>query len=369
MVESLVLYLLFFFFVFCICFFIKSSKDKRNETLIKVFLLVICGLFIGLRYDVGVDYMAYLEEFNIAKYQLNHRFEFIPRITQYFLSSQDWPYYIWFVLMATIQMWLLVKFFKGKLKLLLPIGVLMFFFMYLASITNIIRHMCAVLVFLNAIKFIQNKKFIHYCLVIFIGGLFHRSIFIMLPFYFLNKVDFTALQTKIQLIILVCSIVFSNFFIRFIDFFLDIFSYVGYSYVAGRFDLDNTLMVEEGTGLGRIINWLLIFIVVVYNKGMRNFFDNFEFNYRIIYNLFFLSAILYEFSGHILYFQRALLYFSITNFIMYTFLIYYCLMLKERKVLKYRIIGISTLSLEFVFFVKMVVELNHNLAPLKFISL
>lgn len=364
MLETIVFYFLFFAFIFIL----SNVINKADKLIYRYILIIFVSLFIGLRYDVGIDYLTYLDEYNLSYYYLNERFEFFPSFSQHYLSSNNFPFYYWFCLMAFIQICFFLNYFKDKRIVLLPIGIILFFIMYLSSINNLIRQMCAVLIFFNAIQFIEKRKIIPYILLILFGSLFHKSILIMLPFFYVNKLNFVDLKFLTRLIILFCSFFVGVLLNKYIFIFFDIFIYLGYEYTVGNFDLNDTLMIKEGSGLGRLMNWILIILVMYLNDKMKVFYIDKAYFYNTIFNLFFIYCFFYEFTGHVLYFQRIFLYFTFTNFLMYTFLIYYCFKVKTKQIIFLKILGFTVLSFQLIIFIISILGENKNLSPLKFIN-
>lgn len=66
---------------------------------------------------------------------------------------------------------------------------------------NGIRQYLAISIFLYSFKFIENKNFKKYLLMIFIGSLFHKTILFCLPLYFILNLKLKFLQKAVLIFI------------------------------------------------------------------------------------------------------------------------------------------------------------------------
>lgn len=71
-----------------------------------------------------------------------------------------------------------------------------------------IRHQIAIAIFLFALPYLQKKKFIPYCLIVLLAMTFHKSMFVLIPMYFLAQL---AINWKTYVFYTVCLMVYFAF--------------------------------------------------------------------------------------------------------------------------------------------------------------
>lgn len=180
--------------------FYLSKQYKRNDNALFL-LFVFMSLFIGLRKDVGTDYENYTMIYDSDTHFLEIGFQLIVQ----WLNSHGLPPYTLFLTFAVITYGFI---FAGIYKqeniekfptaFLLSVNTMTF-------ICNGIRQAAAVAIFFFASRFIISRKWYIYFPLILFAFLFHKSILICLPLYFLK--DF-HLPKKTYVIIYMISFVF-----------------------------------------------------------------------------------------------------------------------------------------------------------------
>lgn len=173
-------------------------RDKYN--IIPVVLTTLCMiLFAGLRDEtVGTDTMAYVRKFTQLSF-------FTPEKDTYkFLKSEPGYYLVqkiaamfsenYCALLCTIAticyaivMKAVLRFSDNKLLSLfiyITLGYYTFCF-------NAARQAIALSIYLLAIPAIINKQFIRYAVIVLIAALFHKSVLIALPLYFIFRMRYT----------------------------------------------------------------------------------------------------------------------------------------------------------------------------------
>lgn len=234
-----------------------------------------------------------------------------------------------FLSIAFLQIFFLYKFCK---KYKYTAGWLLFFFITSSTFfdsLNTMRQMTAFYMFLCTLVFIEKRKFLLFLCSITIISLFHRSIFIVLPFYFIihrqiiNKRfwGFTIIIISFFLSKpinhLIWNILFPN-----IGQLLSAFEDV--AYLQQRDDL-MTSSRENSLGLIQIIYFFLDMTIVYYIPKLRSFYNK-SFNIDIFFNLFLIGSFIYYFSTESITITRLNCYFVNIRFIMLAFTTY---MLKE----------------------------------------
>ena len=174
------------------------SYDRLDEKLRErmwmpcSFLLI---LFLGLRGYIGDDWTGYHVMFEYVKpndFHFNvfasHSFRFEPGIAilAYVcrrIAGGDG--YLFFQFIVTlIQVILLMRFLK-RYSSNFPLGVIIFLMMSgLIMMINLMRNTIAILIFLNGLHYIEERRPLPYFLVCFAALMFHLSAFIYFPLYF-----------------------------------------------------------------------------------------------------------------------------------------------------------------------------------------
>jgi len=312
----------------------KSITLLKNETSgfswnIRLFLVIVAIIIVaGTRESyVGTDYWGYLEFYN---YILDHGS--FP--TYWKQNEAGWEYLnfafaklgvpagIFFGLVAGMIWYFFVKG-SYRFQFLLP---LMFFFIitngFFFWTLSGLRQSIAIMIFFFAIKYIIEKKPIHYGLSIFVASLFHVSILVMLPIYFLSMIKFNR---NLFFVLYILSIAFIGS-----DWFLNQMASL-VSFVASKIDVlsiyasyletEKFAMNDERTssGLGVILKIATTFFILYKSNDILKKQPKLS----VYFVLFFIGAILGNvfFTNEIV--GRVLNYFNICFAIVAASSIYY----------------------------------------------
>ena len=165
--------------------------------------LVLLTLFIGTREGVGRDFYSYKSSFEFGRqaFEFGESFELGFIWLTNILHFLKLDYHSLFLATSFITVFLLFKSFKNAYQLL-PIGILIFIVggMY-TFIINGVRQGIAMMAFYNALRYIswdrgikeKLKNFFWFLFYIIIGALFHYSIVIFIPLFFILQKRFLAL--------------------------------------------------------------------------------------------------------------------------------------------------------------------------------
>lgn len=318
------------------------------------FGIIYFTLIIGLRYDVGVDYLLYREVF---LGQVSSRADFTAHIGNYvsfepgfsiitnFFAKHKMPPCYLFLSIAFLQILFLFKFCERYKSIA---GWLMFFFITSSTFfdsLNTMRQMVAFYMFLCTLIFIEQRKFFHFFCTIIIISLFHRSIFLVLPLYFF--VHKQIIRKRLWGFIL---IIISFFFSTPINHLIwnTLFPSIGQlfsafedvAYLQQRDDLTVSSR-ENSLGLIQIIYFCLDMLTVYYIPKLRNFYTK-SFNIDIFFNLFLIGSFIYYFSTESITITRLNYYFVNTRFIMLAFITY---MLTQNLKTNNKFINFSIISI------------------------
>lgn len=182
----------------------KGGAEIKNYNIWKwplIFVFSILVLIIGLRYDVGVDFIGYKYDYEGVHKGFGQweRYEFGYRLIIYTLSFLGFGSWALFTVMAFITWYYFIQSFK-VFPFLLKWG---FFFAlttgFLFTSMNGMRQTVALVIFMYGLKYIEEKSIFKYTLYSILALSFHTSILLVYPFYFfINKFYFTK---KIWLVV------------------------------------------------------------------------------------------------------------------------------------------------------------------------
>lgn len=213
--------------------FLGAKKTKRKEYIYLVFTFIQLSLLGGLRgLSVGKDTSAYHDIF----YTVNGADTF----KELFSIREE----IGYVLLNKIiglagfgpQMVILVTsviiaggflfFIKRNSNNILLSVILLICFMFFFTSFNVIRQYMATVIFINAYQFVKNRKVLPFMFLCLIAALFHKTVLLFLPLYFITFIKWDLIKVFSLLFILSIIAIFSS---TLIDLSIKIFSqYTGY---------------------------------------------------------------------------------------------------------------------------------------------
>ena len=278
---------------------ISSRKDSADFhwNLKTALVLLSIGLIAGFRdTGMGTDYAGYIDFY---EYLLNHKvFMTGPLIgseigwnyANLWIARLGIPYELFFGLVTAITWFFFIKG-SYRFQYLLP---LMFFFVISTGFffwtLSGLRQSITIMLFFFSIRYILERNIYMYMITIGIGSLFHISILMMIPIYFLNKIK---INRAIALFLFLISIAFigNNLFILVSDTLMLYLGQLGHlSVYAHYLEQDKMLeMVEStGTNLGFILKSIFTIWIIFKSKKILKIHNDLN----IYYLLFIIYAIL-----------------------------------------------------------------------------
>ncbi|MEM5532999.1 EpsG family protein [Pseudoalteromonas arctica] len=170
----------------CFYFLMLVTTTKKIDFPLSFILVFLLFLISGFRYEVGTDYDTYVSFIKLIKEGRDTYMEPGFELMVKMLTSSGFETQSVFLISSLIT---LTFFFLFILRYSenYTLSVVIFFLFpifYLASF-NGVRQFIAVSIFLYSLKFILDKKVFAYITLICIGALFHKTILLMLPLYFI----------------------------------------------------------------------------------------------------------------------------------------------------------------------------------------
>lgn len=272
---------IFVFVVYALAIF--SYKYKNIRSLPWIFLF----LASGFRYNVGTDYAHYYHLFIYQDGMFEYKepgYVFLVKL----FSDLGLNPQVMFLCFSFVTIFLFYKsfqyYFRHSEVGYLFATLLFIPFFYFFSL-NAIRQALAVAIFFYSIRYIFEKRFVKYFVLIVVGSLFHRSILVMLPLYY-----FFNLAMSRYKIIFVYTIMIVILLINPMQYLVDF-------YVQNKFPLyyhfNDQFYGGRTEGFGRITAIVNVFIVLMLAQylNMNNKLQSVVFNMIIVFSMIKLFAL------------------------------------------------------------------------------
>lgn len=300
------------------------TKPSLGYKMAFLFPLILFSIIMGIRYDVGVDHLRYIDHY-IYGYEWGQR-EILFSIINNSFALLRLPYTAFFFICAFIQIGLFCYAFRKEPWLLVWLVFFWLFFGEFQSWNNIIRASISAGVFTFSLEYLEQKKIVPLviCTLVAIG--FHASSIVVVLIYFAfyrGKNYFSSIP--IQYLFLIVALVLRALFYRFSGILETALGYYylymgGYDYYTVDVVLDSKLSL--GTGMGYYFVLLVNIIVIAYSGKLHSFYNSKRFN--IIYNVFFVGIMSkYMIPGEYLVLHRPFVLFTSMTPVMYAYLAYY----------------------------------------------
>lgn len=302
----------------------KEPSFFKPEILLALFLFSFVS---GVRYDVGVDYLEYLDNYKMLSFDENMRLNIESGflwITKFF-AEKGIHFSIYFGFLAFVKLFFVYYAFRNE-RYLYPslIFVIVTNGTYFTWM-NGIRQSLVFCVFILMVTLIKERKVFAYLILLVLGYFIHKSSLLLIPILFLLLVKKDLFKNLwVQVVLLFVAVFLSstnvwNYFMDYIDKAIEIFGYEdSYGDIKNKMSLWEQ---ENRKGLRFYFPLLLYFIIAVFSKKLKSFYINTSIiNF---YNLYFLGAL---FS--ILFYQNVLLrrpamYLIYMNIVISSYLLHY----------------------------------------------
>lgn len=333
---------------------------KSQQNIILAISIVVYSLVLGFRYEVGTDYVEYM---NIYKFHYDlDRMEPGYRFLNILLSSLGFSFPSIFVLSVFLQIFF---FYKGiiNFKKILPWAIFLYFTtLYLFLSLNVLRQTIAFSFFVFSIQYIWKKDIWKYFICILAASCFHKSASILFPFYFfINKVFFQKRTFQILIFIititaseLLSGILWNNFSV--------LATIAGYGEYSDSINVLKNIEWSKEGGMG-IYFWYMvdIWVILTYPKLKQQFNQQ---PFICFYNLYFIGINLANIIQGT-YFDRINIYFQHCRIIVYAYFLLY--MLSYNKKLSLKIVASVLVIVLIIFFLIGIHNKASMCAPFQFV--
>lgn len=317
------------------------SKQYVLNILVLVTIFLLLFTVSALRLNVGNDYSNYVEYFHLIRCKLVTE-TVVPTepgfnivcILIYILSGFNENYLMMFALFAAATLFLFIRAMYRQSE-----WFFMTFFLFMTlgcyfQTFSTIRYYFALAIAFAAIPFVLRKEWIKFIAVILIGATFHKSLLVVIPFYFLA-------QIKWKNYMLVLAAAFCSTFIFFKDLYLKLFLVVYPTY-------EDTEYLEGGTSYINIIRCVavLIFALILYKSHVK---DNRKMLFYFYCNL--VALVLYTMCSFLPSISRMGYYLNITQLLFVPALIK-CIERKKLRIMVTALVIVAAVLYFGVFLIK-----------------
>ncbi len=378
MVQSIIVYSLIMYIMVLFAAYASKNSSYLSSTGLVVqrsfwrlevlFPLLLFAIVFGMRYDVGVDHLGYLQGY-LDKIHVGKNEPIFSLLTEIGWKL-NWHYVVYFSFIAFIQVFFFFYAFKDE-RFLYPFLVFLLFTNGNWTFwMNVIRQALAMCIWIFSIKNIEHKKFWRYLIWCVVATLIHKSAIVLIVFYPIlrNGRDYFK-SIPLQLILLGSAFVLKSVFEVFlpnieslINTYINILGADMYERSYNIEGLMNSYKEADGTGLVYLFRILLNVVIILYSKKLKMFYNSKRFN--IIYFFFFFGLLtMYVFPVGFISLTRPFRYFYIFPSIMYAFFLYYLFKTKVRDTQRGYVHAIIYYGLIFIFlgvFYLSIITSNEN---------
>lgn len=230
--------------------------------LLSVFLILFS--VSALRLNVGNDYAKYVEFFHLIRCKLDTQIV-VPTevgfnavcILIYLISGRTENYLLMFALFAFVTIFLFLKAMYDQ-AVSFPFTFFLFMcFGYYFQTFSTVRYYFALALALYTIPIVLKKEWLKFIIIVAFGSLFHKSMLIVIPLYFLAQLSFKKWQLALGTGFVASLVIFKDFYLKI---FLKVYpTYEGTEYLAGGTSAINILRCSA----------VLIFSLIMYKKLIK----------------------------------------------------------------------------------------------------
>lgn len=175
---------IYIFFLMSLFFICLSAYGRNVSNGFISFMFISLFIFSAFRYDVGVDFNAYLTIFSEPDklYTQEKGFMLINSL----LKNMGFSFQSVVILHSALTLFFVKKFIDQESKnILLSVFIFFAYTPFFLGTFNTLRQALAIYIFLYATVYIRKRKFLQFLIIILLTSFFiHFSILIVIPLYF-----------------------------------------------------------------------------------------------------------------------------------------------------------------------------------------
>ncbi len=194
-------------------FLLQQIVQNKYKSMITKLTLIILWCVSSFRYMIGADYEQYMLWYDLAldnpimEVFLEPSFLFLLRVLHYF----DCTYQAMFLVYATITLLMIYKglqyYLSSQRQLLVAILMFSFFYDGFFYTMNNIRAAAALSILFYGTRYVCERNLKKFLLVFCIAFLFHYSVVLFVPVYFIRFIREKRLKISVQVFLIFLSFV------------------------------------------------------------------------------------------------------------------------------------------------------------------
>lgn len=327
----------------------KKNRQMVVNSIAFFALALFLSAYCVLRVRTGNDYQTYCNHFHDIYYGnyvvTEPGFNFIVKAVYWFLDEEN---YLWvFGIFGSLTIYIFLgSLYRQSQEFLLSFFLFMTLGIYFQTF-NTVRYYFALAIALYSIQFVLRNEYAKFVLLILTAALFHKSVLVVIPLYFLARVPWKKWMVG-------CVLAFSLTGLFFSEIYMDLLLRLYPSYLEQR-----ELLGEQGISYVNILRSLAVLVLALYVYYRRGGFENSSLWFYFYLNLG--CLILYTCFSFIPFVSRIGYYMSISHLLYIPALIKSLAPGKERYTIK-AIVIVGAL-LYFILFLDRAYEMNIRILP------
>lgn len=331
--------------------------------------IMVLSLVLGLRYNVGTDYLGYKEMYDTQSEDLlwnieNERIEPLYQIVNHIPFLFGLPYYYMSILVCFIIFSLFYLSFDKDRDMLKWYCVTLLISGTLFSFLNIQRHAIAFCIFLFSIRYIYNRSLLKYLICILIAMGFHYSSFVLLPCYLLGtKRKILIDDWRIQCALCVLFAFFSKPILSYLFELIMNYAPRGYAGYGEQVFSKETGLSEQSL----FLNFVTILVIIISSKYFLHWYRDKIF--VVYYRLYFIGMLFTIIFADSILLSRLVYPFVSLNFIVYAYMYSYIFHHIRKSNLVMMICSLFIFVITNITFLFYIWNSVHKCSPFQFVNL
>ena len=355
----------------------KQFKLDRYWNIFVWLPIVLFSLVIGMRYNVGSDYMSYYYNYisqssdGMSWWLFEPGFVALNRCL-FFLNL---PVCSLFILVSFIQIIFFYKSFQNN-SYLLPIAVFLLFVLgYVFVMMNILRQAIAIMIVFAGVQYLESVKNVwKFVLCLLFAFFFFFSVVICIPMLFLylmrtrTVMDYRCFMFTLYVILVFMQEMLLKNAISFYDVLLNnlnISAFGDFGLTEDRLSkFGGDWQLVAGTGLGRIMNYLIVLIMIIFSGRL---FDKYGMKFLNYFRLYYWGELLILVSGMDMNLRRVAMFYTISSIVVIAYFFYFVYFQWKSISPFYRLSGFVILIYYSILFVYKIYMGESLCSPFQFI--
>lgn len=302
---------------------VSPTNNYLMDVAVCGIVFIILWFIEGFRYEIGTDYSTYVNAFEWQKegydaYWLDFELGYVilSDLIAFFFNSNRFL----FIITAFITLYFVVKTYReNSVDWMFSLFLYCTLYFYFHSF-NTVRNSIAMVIFISSFSDIRDRKLLNYLFKILLAALFHRTIIIVAPFYFIATKRFkTSTYSIIVVLWLLVWLLYDKILQVALYFFPKYSLYTEY---------------KGGSSWVYIIVMAFNLLLLMLVSRKKNLIpDNFERQFNIFLNAALLAIGLFGFSSMNVLLSRFAMFFALFSTLSLPFCVEYS-NIKERRLLK-----------------------------------